>query len=267
MVVDSHGNLIVVDQEARNVTVLSGPNYAGSRIVAEDLANPLSAAIYKDGVILVYAPGRLGMNAFVKIEGVLSSDAKYYISSLSHDDALKFCVLPASIQKKHAPLIDREKWMIIGTFDNTGGIGFDAEYGPEKEDKAVLGASHDGINGKVSWSRIPERVCPDGELFYLGGYSSPQQFACVYVTTTITSDSERKVRILTGSDDTITMWVNGEKVLAKNVSRGVTKDEDKTDVTLKKGENRVLIKVCQGIGGWGLAFRIVDPETGEQLPL
>ena len=76
----------------------------------------------------------------------------------------------------------------------------------------------------------------------------------------------RKVRMLTGSDDTITMWVNGEKVLAKNVSRGVTKDEDKTDVTLKKGENRVLIKVCQGIGGWGLAFRIVDPETGEQMP-
>ena len=74
-------------------------------------------------------------------------------------------------------------------------------------------------------------------------------------------ESER-VRLLTGSDDTITIWVNGTQVLAKDVYRVARKDEDATDVVLGQGANRILIKVCDGGGGWGFYFRIVEPDTG-----
>ena len=75
-----------------------------------------------------------------------------------------------------------------------------------------------------------------------------------YAYTVIRSDRDREAMILTGSDDTITVWVNGQKVLAKKVARAITIDEDKAMVRLKKGDNPVLVKVCQAGGGWATAL-------------
>ena len=37
-------------------------------------------------------------------------------------------------------------------------------------------------------------------------------------------------------------------------------DQDRFTVNLKKGWNKVLIKVLQGGGGWGYYFRFSDPK-------
>jgi len=60
------------------------------------------------------------------------------------------------------------------------------------------------------------------------------------------------------------VWVNGKQVLAKNVYRAAVPDSDRAEVTLQPGENLVLVKVCQGTGGWSFYLRFGD-EYG--LPL
>ena len=113
------------------------------------------------------------------------------------------------------------------------------------------------------FAALPSYGCPDGEFVNLNACFSPNDFVCAYAATTLVSDSERTVTFLMGSDDGIAVWVNGENVLSHDILRGVTKDQEKTEVTLKKGENTVLIKITESIGGWGFYFRIVDPETGQ----
>ena len=54
------------------------------------------------------------------------------------------------------------------------------------------------------------------------------------------------------------MWVNGKKVLAKNEYRAVIPDQESAEITLKKGENTILVKVCQGSGGWQFYGRLAD---------
>ena len=64
--------------------------------------------------------------------------------------------------------------------------------------------------------------------------------------------------ILCGSDDGCRIWVNGEVVHTNNRARAMKVDEDKVNVKLEEGWNRVLFKVRQQGGGAGMAFRITD---------
>jgi len=87
-----------------------------------------------------------------------------------------------------------------------------------------------------------------------------------YAFRGIFSDSPRKIRILTGSDDALRIWLNGRLVKEVLALRGVRPDEDSTEVELQKGENRLLVEVDNWEGGWGLILRFED-ESGKKLLL
>jgi len=147
-------------------------------------------------------------------------------------------------------------WKLVGPFDNANGNGFDAVYGPEKD---VTLAAYPGLGGKaVSWQRVKSAApLGAGSINPLNRFGVNEN-ACAYALTKIVSDRERNVTLFTGSDDTITVWVNGKKVLAKNLSRAAVPDSDHADITLKKGENILLVKVCQNGGGWEFYLRLGD---------
>ena len=267
MLVDSNENLIVVDQQLGSVRLVHRTPYTHvEKQLAKDLVRPTSAAIGKGGTLIVYDAGRVGMDAFVKIKGALPKGTTYYMESLSKEKLRSYSVLPPELQAKYAPAIEREAWYIVGPFDNPNMEGFDTEYPPEKEKRFNFKRSYKGASGQVTWQRLPVKGCPDGEFVDLNACFAPNDAVCAYAATTIVSEKECQARLLTGSDDTITVWLNGKKVLAKNVLRPAAPAQDTTDVSLKKGENAVLVKVCEGGGGWGFYFRIVDPETGEPVP-
>jgi len=98
----------------------------------------------------------------------------------------------------------------------------------------------------------------------LRGRFADQENVCAYALTRVVSDQDRTATLYTGSDDTISVWVNGKSVLAKEVYRGATPDSERTGIALKKGVNTILVKVCQGTGGWAFYARLGD-EYG--LPL
>jgi hypothetical protein len=62
---------------------------------------------------------------------------------------------------------------------------------------------------------------------------------------------------LLGSDDGARVWLNGQEVFSVNTIRGVQPDQDAIPgLTLRAGKNLLLVKVGQGVGGWGLAARL-----------
>ena len=43
--------------------------------------------------------------------------------------------------------------------------------------------------------------------------------------------------------------------------RGVIPDQDVVNITLKKGENSVLLKIVQMGGGWGFSCRVLGQDN------
>jgi len=81
-----------------------------------------------------------------------------------------------------------------------------------------------------------------------------------YLTTRIFADSEREAIIEAGSDDGIKIWWNGDQVLAKNEKRGAEPGQNMAQIRLTPGWNKILVKVNNGDGGWGVFLRITDMD-------
>jgi len=86
-----------------------------------------------------------------------------------------------------------------------------------------------------------------------------------YAVRTLRCKATRKVKILTGSDDALRVWLNGKLVLQRLALRAAEADQDSALVELRKGDNQLVVEVSQGIGGWGLILRIEDPAARKLL--
>jgi hypothetical protein len=92
------------------------------------------------------------------------------------------------------------------------------------------------------------------------------QNAAAYAVAVFTVPQEvRNATFFFGSDDGARVWLNGKQVWNVNRVRGVNLDEDSVPgLELKAGRNVLVVKVAQGIGGWGLAARF---EAADGTPI
>jgi len=85
-----------------------------------------------------------------------------------------------------------------------------------------------------------------------------------YAVTRIDSPLEQVVDLMLGSDDGLAVWLNGELLCDQlETARGLAIDQDRVPVRLRKGANVLLLKVSQGMGGWGMCARF----AGLQRPV
>ncbi len=147
-------------------------------------------------------------------------------------------------------------WKVIGPFDNTNGVGFTKAYLPEN--RADANVVRSGVDGKVSWK--DESADDGGVVNLLKAFPAHPENVCAYGLVTIKSPQERDVQLWMGSDDGIKVWLNGDLIWSKEVGRSLTRDEDKVKAKLKKGENVLLLKICQGTGAWEYTVRLVDSD-------
>ena len=67
-------------------------------------------------------------------------------------------------------------------------------------------------------------------------------------------------RILLGSDDGFALYLNGTRVAARDIHRGLGVDSDVFDVELKKGVNALLLKIEQNHGAYEFCLRVTGPD-------
>ncbi len=82
--------------------------------------------------------------------------------------------------------------------------------------------------------------------------------AVSYLHSYVYSPVKREAKIMVGSDDGVKVWLNGEKILEKDVYTGWVPDQYRNDVTLNQGWNSLLCKVSQENGDYDLSVRFTD---------
>jgi len=155
-------------------------------------------------------------------------------------------------------------WLLLGPFENRG---FGASEVPEND---------------LDWTTpIQTKIGPKQWTLEVAGMNAagPGK-AAVLDFTTIFNPTENVVgfamvhvwspeaadaALLLGSDDGVKVWLNGTLIHALDRGRGVKVDEDRVELRLQAGWNRFQIKVYQGKGGWGLAFRLANLQ-GKAIP-
>lgn len=147
-------------------------------------------------------------------------------------------------------------WHYIGAFDNAGGQGFDKVYPPEQG--IDLKAQYDGKGGKVGWKAATFADGTPQDLLLFGAHNN---YGVVYLHREITAKAAAQMPISLGSDDTLTVWLNGKKLLSENVARGCAPDQNEAILPLVEGKNSLLLKVCNGEGGWGYYFAAKEPKV------
>ena len=149
-------------------------------------------------------------------------------------------------------------WFIIGPFDNTDNKGLTVAYPPENE--INLSATYQGKTGEVKWQKVQDGFI-NGQLDFTRIFT-PNEWVVAYALIDLISPDDRKVQLRIGSDDGVKVWLNGQVVWTNQVPRSLNLDQDIVTVELKKGTNRLLFKVDQGMVDWGLVVRITD-EKGQ----
>jgi serine/threonine-protein kinase len=166
-------------------------------------------------------------------------------------------------QLRNATALLGGKWYYIGPFDNLQAKGFHTVYPPEKE--INLKAVYPGKNDQpVKWNLYADFDIGI-PLDFLPLFPTPQErtWACVYLYHEMYVSEATSFPVSLGSDDTLTVWLNDQRLIAKNVWRGVQKDDEFTILKLKPGRNKLLVKICQGIGAWGF---YISPVKDSALP-
>ena len=156
--------------------------------------------------------------------------------------------------------IRESSWWIIGPFDNAAGIGYNTVYVPEDMTQIDPAAQYAGIDGQVRWEKQTDDTF-DG-LVDLGNiFEKNVNWNTIYAWTTVNSPDERKVELRFSSGSQSKLWLNGEAVFTHSDTHPIAMDQDTIPVTLKPGENSILVKICSADAYFlGFYLRVTDTD-------
>lgn len=146
-------------------------------------------------------------------------------------------------------------WYVIGPFRHPGGMSnFDARFSPEIEPFDPHKVHKGKRDMPVQWTK---KNYADGSVNSLKEYGNN---CAIYLYREIESPVPLRLPVSLGSDDTLTVWINGEKVVSENVGRGCAPDQTRAVLPLKAGKNALLMKICNGDGDYAFYFAAGAPE-------
>ena len=158
-------------------------------------------------------------------------------------------------------------WKVIGPFDNTERKGFSVAYPPEKEINFTK--SYPGKDGNVKWSDFKT-----ADTYGMVDINEPYghlKEVVAYAHHTYHATEARTAEIRLGCKNAWKIWLNDKLVFERDeYHRGMRIDQYTLPVLLAKGENTLLIKLCQNeqkeswTDQWQFQMRICD-ATGTAL--
>ena len=173
--------------------------------------------------------------------------AEYYSRNNMPDKAME--------QMRQTGMIHENAWLILGTFDNTEGVGYNTAYIPEDITQIDKTAKYEGVGEQISWKKFTDDVF-DGFI----DFGKDINWRVSYAWATVTSPDEREVQFRFDSDDQSKMWLNGKEIFTNTQAQAAIVDRNTIPVKLKAGKNTLLVKVCNGELDWGFYLRITDTD-------
>ena len=274
----------VLDEDGNRLGYSGRAEEFGDRIVGSyaDKSGNFSPKDFREQ----YAGLLLGSRKYCWIYGHGSTWWYFTEADVTRYGSVSNSTLPADRQLDAYKAVVREKWMstdrmktlskrvraykaegflqdlglvrtfkVIGPFGSKGLEDFSRVFPPEKE--TDFDGEYTGSISHVRWRSIS---ADSAGYVDFRSHLSPTDWVCSYACCRVVSPDSVSGQIRLGTNDTATLWLNGEKMLSKEVERSAVPDSDIVPVYLRKGENTILVKVCNTEYDWGLYLRITDEE-------
>lgn len=145
-------------------------------------------------------------------------------------------------------------WHVLGPFADVKGEKLDAAYPPDEgvDESAVYPVKL----GSARW-RVWESA--GGILGLSEIYGGPHVKNCAaYTFCDVTSPIKQTVQMRICTDDDAIVKLNGKQVYRHDGTRGIEYDKEIVSLTLPEGKSRILVKVHNRAGMWGLFMRFTD---------
>jgi putative heme-binding domain-containing protein len=179
--------------------------------------------------------------------GVVRDDVAPALEQLAKRNEIPAPVL-AELREVYSQFLPVLAWQLIGPFPRDG-----KEHPSQKEQK--FDAAYKGAEGEVKWRSIQGDASQQGRVNCANLFNPTQQVEC-FGLAEIDSTTSRDATLRLGSDDTLTVWLNGKKVFEFGNDRGWNYDQDKVNVHLERGKNRLLIKCGNSGGPWDFSVAV-----------
>lgn len=150
-------------------------------------------------------------------------------------------------------------WTVAGAFDDEGKRGFVAVYPPEQG--IDLGARMAGKVREVVWRPLPAEAVVHG-FVHLGAAVRPAREAVAYAVAVVEAPRDERVQLWFGASGAAKVFVNGALALADPGHHPARLDQRGAAVSLRRGPNRILVKLCHAHGRMGFFLRLAN-ERGE----
>jgi putative membrane-bound dehydrogenase-like protein len=209
-----------------------------------------------DAVVLRDAEGRDTRIARKGIESMTKSPTSLMpedlVTQLSEDELID---LVEYLYTLRTPALAFDSWDIVGPFDNGSGMkGLDTVFGPEKG--VDLKAVYAGKGGQVGWRKVRAGA---GGYVDLRAFFAPRSANIVsYLTREVISPADQEATVLLGTEDGAKLWLNGKLVHTSRRTRAAAPEQDAVKVRLKKGANRVVLKINNGDGPHGFYLTVLS---------
>jgi len=183
--------------------------------------------------------------------GAIRAEAAPALDELAARKELSPALLP-ELRKVFVGAQPVPQWHILGPFP------FDAAPPSAPDGPVDVNASHVGLDkAPVTWKLARARA-ETGEMdldrLIGGGHRSAFAYA------EIRSPADRTAQFAVGSDDTLTVWVNGKQSYRFDGNSGFQPGRDRFDAALVKGTNRVLVKCGNDGGPWAFSVAVSSAD-------
>ena len=156
-----------------------------------------------------------------------------------------------------------QRWLVLAPIplaeNQSGAEGLDKEQlKDEAKIKAKAGDKVKVGDKELVWK---EHVAKEFLLDFNGILGAQTEDSVAYAVTYIVAPEELKgLKMKTGSDDQVKVFLNGKEVFKHAEPRPLEKDEDTTEVTLQKGVNVLVAKVVNEKVDWSFCVRFLDKD-------
>ncbi|QDE66617.1 cell division protein FtsK [Myxococcus xanthus] len=261
------------------VLVLTCPLWAQAKPAADETARVHAAEAMKQASSPRSAASLLRMHALVdEVEDLtpLLSTYAYVASRRSSDPNTRATaqMLLLDTERARGRLVranEVKQWLgyvgdyyVTGGFENEGKAGCDTDFGPEAANLDLSATYPAAKGGNTTWRKLTANTS-DGYID-LATAIRPNRESVAYAVTWLESSQESRVSLGVGTSGAFRLWVNGQLAAKEDRYNLPRPDQSRVSVKLRKGLNRVLVKVCQESGPLGFYLRQESPTVRATLP-
>ena len=150
------------------------------------------------------------------------------------------------------------RWVTVGPLPPAYGTPYETVFAPRWHITPDIEFTRAGERWR--WQPLhPDHVLANDGVDFGSLYGARRDVAG-FALTKLRSDRQQPVEFRFGSDDTLTVWLNGHVIHDAEVYRAAQPDQDTAEAVLEVGVNTLLIKVAQSAYGWRLMARVTGPD-------